>query len=226
MTLPWPFNRRTKVYKTRRTPNEWEYRRQYRFDESSVVWMAGQFLGTESGETRGGALTNKKKMEQCLAYMSDPGFMSRVGEVAGVSQPTISRTVSYVVDEVCKQKDVWIKFPSSRNEFDDLALVWSGKKNLPGCFGAVDGSLVKVQVPPARYIPQDYYTGRKKIYCINTMVVCSADERFIHADVRWPGKAHDARVCRNSAVETVMSTGVSGNRYLIEEIRRIRSVHI
>ena len=43
------------------------------------------FLGTESGETRGGALTNKHEMEIALINYADPGFRNGVSEVAGVS---------------------------------------------------------------------------------------------------------------------------------------------
>ena len=71
--LPWPFNRQTKSYKERRQPEENYYRTQYRFDVS-VQWMSDHFLELGSGEKRGGALSNKQKMEVCLRYMADPGF--------------------------------------------------------------------------------------------------------------------------------------------------------
>ena len=70
--LPQIWRRNPKVYKERRAPNDAYYRTQFRFNDASVIWIANQFLGPDSGETRGGALTNKQKMEITLRYMADP----------------------------------------------------------------------------------------------------------------------------------------------------------
>ena len=170
-------------YKDRRQYEENYYRTQYHFDEVSVQWMSDHFLGPESGEKRGGALSNKQKMEVCLRYMADPGFQNGVSEVVGISQPTVSRTVKQVVEKICLKSNRWIIFPGNQRAVNELSTLLSRK--LPGCFGAVDGSLIKVQVPPSTsYTPQDVHLGRKKVYCLNVMLVCSADCKFIAVDAR------------------------------------------
>ena len=55
--------RQPKVYKERTQPIESYYKTQFRFNETSVAWMANHFLGPDSGEKRGGALNNKQKFE-------------------------------------------------------------------------------------------------------------------------------------------------------------------
>ena len=156
MALPLlpPAPHSTRTFKTRRQPQtDFYYKTQFRFEEPSVDWMARHFLGPDSGETRGGALTNKQKMEICLRYFSDPGFQNGVSEIVGVSQPTVSRTVKYVIERIVAKRDVWIIFPTTTQDFNQAAQSWAMKKHFPYCFGAVDGCLIKVQVPPRRHNP-------------------------------------------------------------------------
>ena len=124
MALPIYQQRRRKVYKTRQTVTEAYYRTQFRFSKQSVQWIATEFLGADMGELRGGALTNIQKMEITLRYMADPGFMNGLSEVVGVSQPTVSRTVQGVVEEICSKVGDWIKFPSTQAEIEDAARAW------------------------------------------------------------------------------------------------------
>ena len=101
MALPIYQQRQRKVYKTRRTVTEPHYRTQFRFSKQSVQWIATEFLEADMGKLRGGTLTNIQKMEIRKRYMTDPGFMNGLSEVFGVSQPTVSRTVKGVVEEIC-----------------------------------------------------------------------------------------------------------------------------
>ena len=154
-------------------------------------------------------------MEICLRYFSDPGFQNGASEIVGVSQPTVSRTVKYVIERIVAKRDVWIIFPTTTQDFNQAAQFWAMKKRFPYCFGAVDGCLIKVQVPPRRHNPQQYYSGRKKFHCFNVQAICDADYKFLDVDASWPGKVHDARIWRNSAAYRTLSTGVSGRCLLI-----------
>lgn len=159
MVLPIFQQRRRKLYKARRTVTDSYYRTQFRFSKQSVQWIATEFLGADTGEQRGGALTNLQKMEITLRYMADPGFMNGLSEVTGVSQPT--------VEDICSKAGGWIKFPSTQAEIEDAARAWQQTRTFPLAFAVVDGSLFKIQRPPRRYNPQEYYSGRKKFHAIN-----------------------------------------------------------
>ena len=76
--------------------------------------MSDHFLGPASGEKRGGDLSNNQKMEVCLRYMADPGFQNSVSEVVGISQPTVSRTVKQVVEQICLKSNRWIVIPGNQ----------------------------------------------------------------------------------------------------------------
>jgi len=86
--------RSKKIYKQRKCIQT-DYKRLFRFEESSVAWMANHFLGLNS-EKRGGSISQKQKMEVFLRYIADPGFQTGVGEDLGVDQTTVCKTVQFV----------------------------------------------------------------------------------------------------------------------------------
>ena len=209
--------RQTKVYKRRRTVTDSYYRTQFRFTRPSVQWITAEFLGPDTGERRGGALTNLQKMEITLRYMADPGFMNGLSEVVGVSQPTVSRTVKEVVAQICNRAAVWIKFPNTQVEIENAARAWQLTRNFPMAFAVVDGSLFKVQKPRYNLNPQEYYTGRKKFHAINAQIICDGQYRILDAYIARPGSVHDARVWRNSPVKAFMDSGISGDKLILAD---------
>lgn len=66
--------RHRKTYKIRREGDFDNFKAMYRFSEQNVEWLAEHFLGPDTGERRGGALTNSQKMRTFLRYVGDPGF--------------------------------------------------------------------------------------------------------------------------------------------------------
>ena len=181
--------RHPRVFKERHTPTESYYRTQYRFNEPTVQWIADVFLGPGSSETMGGALTNKQKMELFLRYVADPGMQNSVSEVAGVSQSSVSRLVKFVTEEIYRQADDWIKFPSTAAEINKAASDWQSKKRFPFCFGVVDGCLFKVKKPYRQHNPAEYYSGRKKFHCINAQISCDVNYVITSVCASWPGLA-------------------------------------
>lgn len=65
--------RQVKIYKLRRTADENNYRKLYRFTPENVQYLVEKFM-PEYYETRGGALSNTEKMRTFLRYVGDPGF--------------------------------------------------------------------------------------------------------------------------------------------------------
>ena len=159
-----PRQRAVKEYPDRRDVTSANYRRQFRFEPPTVSWLNNYFIGPETTETRGAKLTNKHKMESFLRYASDPGFQHSVSEAVGSSQPSVSRRINYVINKICDKCSEWIDFPTTQQQFDDVAAVWNGA--LPRWFGAVDGCLIKIAVPLHQFCPAEYFSGRKKITSI------------------------------------------------------------
>ena len=75
MKLP----RKQKVYKPRKVKSMDTFRSLFRFHDENVAWMSEYFLCDNTG-TRGGALSNKQRMEVLLRHVGDPGFQNLVEE--------------------------------------------------------------------------------------------------------------------------------------------------
>ena len=155
MQLP----RKQKVYKPRKVQYMDTYRSLFRFHDENVAWMAEYFLG-ENTETRGGALTNKQRMEVFLRHVGDPGFQTGVGEDIGIHQSTVSRTFATVVEAIVAKADTWIQFPVDPADFQAAKDDWQNKYTFPCAIGALDCTHVQILKPG---LHGDEYICRKGI---------------------------------------------------------------
>ena len=77
--------------------------------------MCEEFL-IDNDETRGGAITNVKKMEIFLRHIADPGFQIGVAEDVGVHRTTVCKTFKFVLYKICEKVcTVFIKLTIDRN---------------------------------------------------------------------------------------------------------------
>ncbi|KAG8283493.1 hypothetical protein J6590_016760 [Homalodisca vitripennis] len=120
-----PF-RVVKLYRVRRESLEQDYRALYRFNKMNFEWISDHFLG-ENFERRGGALPNLDRMGTFLRYVGDPGCQSGVAEDVGIDRTTVSKTISDVMAAILLKKNVWIKFPSTREEMEQQKANWQEK---------------------------------------------------------------------------------------------------
>ena len=193
--------RKAKVYEERKTCPSPIYRSLYRFDEENVAWLAENFL-VDSGETRGGALSVKQKMEVFLRHIGDPGFQVGVGNDIGIHQTTVCKTFSDVLRQIVEKADLWIRFPSRAADIQMAKDTWREKDyRFPSAIGALDCTHVRVQKPK---IHGDEYINRKGVASINIQATCDAREMFTSIDCQWPGSVHDSRVWKNSDVGIFM----------------------
>ncbi|KAI4455729.1 hypothetical protein MML48_9g00002692 [Holotrichia oblita] len=188
--------REIKHYKQRLSTPVRDYKELYRFEEENVQWLANRFLGIHA-ETRGGALLSVLKMKICLRYLSDPGYQKGIGQELGVSQATVSRTVTAVIDSIVAQSNYWIKFPFTNNELMAAKQLWQSKYRLPTAVGVVDCTHIGI-LKPNRH--GDEYVNRNGHSTLNVQATCDAREMFTSVDVSWPGSVQDSRIWRNSQI--------------------------
>ena len=62
---------------------------------------------------------------------------------------------------------------------------------LPGCIGFIDGTLVKIRRPWKNPEHGKWFNGRKKMYCMNNVVIVDHHGLFIYVDPTYPGSFHD-----------------------------------
>ena len=206
-------NRKQKEYKPRRVHPLDTYRDLFRFKEENVTWMADYFLG-ESTETRGGALNSKQRMEVFLRCIGDPGFQIGVGEDIGITQSTVSKTFTAVLDKVVEKADTWIMFPNEPHDFQAAKDAWQAKYQFPCAIGALDCTHIQIEKPGHH---GDEYVCRKGTATLNVQATCDAAERFTSVEANWPGSVHDSRIWKNSAVGALMSQSVTDALLLGDE---------
>lgn len=188
--------RTVKIYKRRKHGDNNNYKALYRFTEENVGRISQIFL-PETGETRGGAINNKHKIEIFLRYMGDPGFQVDVSDNTGVHQSTVSRTIDSVSRKIFEQAENWIKFPTTREDILQAKLKWQQSYTFPTVVGAIDCTHVAIEKPG---IHGDEYINRKGSASINVQATCNSQEEFTSVDASWPSSVHYSRILRNSNI--------------------------
>lgn len=191
--------RKEKVYNERRKISD--CKNLLRFETNSVEFLTQEFL-PESYETRGGALSPRRKMEIFLRYVGDPGFQSGIAEDLGVHRTTVCKTINEVLDSIVEKAPNWIKFPSTIQEVNEAKLLWQTRFNLPTVIGALDCTHIEIKKPT---LFGDEYINRKGYASINVQATCDANEKFTSISAEWPGSVHDARIWRRCAMRGVIS---------------------
>ena len=142
MQLP----RKQKENKPRKLQSMDIYRSLFKFHDENVAWMSEYFLD-ENTETRGGALSNKQRMEVFLRHVGDPGFQSGVGEDMRVHQSTVSRTFATGVEVIVAKADTLIQIPVDPADFQAAKDDWQNKFAFPCAVGALDCKYVQILKP-------------------------------------------------------------------------------
>ena len=146
------------LYPERRQPVG-DYRRLHRFTETTVERLSQMFLGENDGESHGGKIPKKKKMEIFLRHLADPGFQLGVAEDHGVSQPTVSRVFAEVLTAIAARKDDFIRFPSNAREMKAAMQLWHQRNQFPSAIGAIDCTHIRILKPKHNLHPEEYSPG-------------------------------------------------------------------
>lgn len=201
--------RRRKYYSQRTECRDEDYHNLYRFSRINVEWLAEHFL-EDTGETRGGALNSRQKMQIFLRFLSDPGFQIGVGKDEGVHRTTVSKTVKFVLTKIIQKSHIWLRFPL--NNMNEAQQEWSAKYQFPCAFGAIDCTHIRITKPSEH---GDEYYNRKGYFSINVQATCNAKEEFTSIDAQWPGSVHDSRILKNSAIYVQMNNMRHNNMVLL-----------
>ena len=112
-------------------------------------------------------------------------------------------SVHNVVRRVClalvsNYRDTFIKWPKGQM-LDDTIAAFERQKGFPGVVGAIDGTHTPIKAP---YDNPNDYINRKQFHSIQLQIVTTYDYDLIITDAfcGFPGRVHDARVFRNSAL--------------------------
>ncbi|KAF0740516.1 hypothetical protein Ae201684P_016295 [Aphanomyces euteiches] len=101
----------------------------------------------------------------------------------------------------------------SLNERHDISAAFEEQHGIPGCVGAVDGTLIALAQKPSKH-GEDYFS-RKSSYAINAIIACDHTRRIRYVYAGWPGSCHDQRVFQNSSLAHGLGSFTSGDYFLV-----------
>ncbi|XP_071492455.1 uncharacterized protein [Diadema antillarum] len=139
----------------------------------------------------------EKRVAVALWRLATPCEFRTIGHLFGIGRSTACKIVHEVVAAIISGVyPNYVKWPTDEN----LRAVLRGfevYRGMPQCAGAIDGTQIHV-TPPSEF--QADYLNRKGFHSINLQAVCDHRLRFTDIYVGWAGRAHDARVLRNSSL--------------------------
>lgn len=110
-------------------------------------------------------------------------------------------TISLFVPEVCTAiysvllKD-YMKFPTTQQEWENIAQGFEERWQFPNCIGAGDGKHIRVRHP---YLSGYTFYNYKHFYSIVLLAIVDSDYKFIYAHVGCQGRISDGGVFQSSS---------------------------
>jgi len=99
------------------------------------------------------------------------------------------------VEELCRLRGDFIKFPTSYADVRKVIDSFSEKTVIPNVVGAVDGSHIPIKAPAINH--EDYF-NRKHFYSYVVQGVVDSSGLYMSVSTGYPGSMHDARILRLS----------------------------
>jgi len=122
-----------------------------------------------------------------------------IGRQLGIADSSVSDAIAEVCQRLVDVRDTYVRWPSTADDRKLAAEAFAPDGiGLNRCIGAIDGSLIPVQIgtlDPVSYI------SRKKRMSIQLQAVVNNGGIFTDVFVGFPGSVHDARVLSNSELK-------------------------
>lgn len=168
----------------------------YRISKATFRDVLGQISpGLERNTVRSKAMSPVDQFSAALRYYASGTFQIVVGDVCGLSQSSVCRSVSAVSEQLDLLWDTHVYFPRDFVEIQELKQDFYTLSRFPHVIGCIDGTHIPI-LRPTEFEWQ--YVNRKFYHSLNVQGVCDRKGRFINMVVRHPGSAHDSHILRNS----------------------------
>ncbi|CAC5402133.1 HARBI1 [Mytilus coruscus] len=223
--------RRERIFRDRTHPldvyDDFELIRRYRMPREAILNIVDILTDDLEPKTmRSHSVLASLQVLTALRYYATGSFQQVVGDLVGLSQPTISRIVSRTSRALAAKVADFIKFPLSPREQLAVKQGFSSEFNMPNTVGCVDSTLIAIKRPTER---EDAYVCRKMFHALNVQGVCDNKKRLTNLVIKWPGCTHDAHIWTNcewmcihkyggpltvnleTAIDVIVSTGILHN---------------
>ncbi|XP_029923370.1 putative nuclease HARBI1 [Myripristis murdjan] len=206
--------RRERVFKERADSEstEWLLSR-YRLPKNILMDLCRDLQPMLERETkRTKAIPVHIQLLSTLGFLATGTFQREIGDICGISQPTLSRIMPAVLDAIISLAPTYIQFPYRHHQQAEIKRGFHAIAGFPNIIGAIDCTHVTIKAPSHN---EYSYVNRKGFHSINAQIICDANMSLLNVVARWPGGTHDSFILQNSSVGVRLQAGAVEDGWLI-----------
>ena len=145
----------------------------------------------------------EQRLSLTIFYLSTGDSFKTISILFRIGQSTVRS----IVFETCQaiwenMKDIYLKTPNTREEWETIAKGFNNLWNFPNCLGAIDGKHCAIQCPPAT---GSEYFNYKRYFSIVLLGVCDSNYRFTYVDVGTSGRWSDGGTFEQCSLNAAIS---------------------
>ena len=162
--------RRNRVFRDRSNPferyDDVELYRKFRFRREDILAITEEVEADITLINRRGTMPPLLQVLTALRFYATGSFQEVCGEVIGIHQSTVSRTITRVTEALLKHVAEYVHLPT-QEEAEGTKLQYFRRNGFPNAVGAIDGTQVRIQAPSHQ---EHEYVNRKSYHSINVQV--------------------------------------------------------
>lgn len=190
---------------------------EYRFPKNVLLDLSrdlGPVLERETNRTE--AIPVHIQLLSTLGFLATGTFQREVGDICGISQPSVSRIMPAVLDAIISLAPTYIQFPYRNPQQVAIKRDFHAIARFPNIIRAIDCTHIAIKAPSTN---EFNYVHRKGFHSVNVQIICDANLLLFNIVVRWPGGTHDSFVLQKSSVGVRLQEGAVEDGWLIGEFK-------
>ena len=186
--------------------------KRYRMPRPLLLELCHELEPVLGAQERDTDLPVSIRLAAALRVYAEGNFQRVSGDLAGISQPSVSRAVAQVSAAIISTKLNMIAFPTTAQDRATTKAKFADKFGFPNVLGAIDGTHVAIKSPT---INEHLYVNRHQRHSINVQAVCDANMLFTDVVAKFPGSTHDSYMFASSAIGRKMEQSGGAEGYLL-----------
>lgn len=191
-----------------------EFRKRFRMSKQVFQELLHEIgPNLQRDDQRGYPVAPELQLMIALRFYAMGCTQTVTGDLVGVSQSTVCRTIEKVTQIIAKLRAKYVKMPENNEELAELKKSFFTSNGIPRIIGCIDGSHVPIQSPGGVYA--ELFRNRKMYFSINVQAVVNARCEFMDIVAKWHGSAHDQTVFNFSKIKQRFEQNEFGDGLLI-----------